>query len=98
VVKGLVVTGLEATGLTVAGLAAALGAAGFEAVLEAVDFAAVFAVFWGITLLLFFEGLGTAARAAFRLSFAEDRVREALVGDPLARLLAPRGAAALLEE
>jgi hypothetical protein len=88
------ITGLLfATGLT-AGLttvfAAALGGATFEALgFEAVAFAAVFAVLFGIALLLFFEDLVAEALVAFRVSLREARAR---------LLVAPRLAAADLLE
>src|SRR5712664_1752749 len=80
----LATTGLTATFATVFG--AVLAVATFEAVgFEPVAFAAVFAVLFGIALLLFFEDLAAEALDAFRLSFREDRTRP---------LVAPRLAAA----
>jgi hypothetical protein len=78
---------------------AALGAAAivFGATFEAgafvpVAFAAVFAVLFGIELLLFFEDFGANALGA---SFTADFVREAFVTEALARVLvAPRLSAA----
>src|SRR5258707_1554801 len=77
------------------GLAAAFGAAGFRAevwratlgavAFEPVAFAAVFAVLFGIALLLFFEDLAAEAFAAVRVSFTDARAR---------LLVAPRLAAA----
>src|SRR5580658_6748915 len=56
------ITGLAATGLATGFGAAALGGATFEAVaFETVAFAAVFAVLFGIALLLFFEDLVAGA-------------------------------------
>src|SRR5216683_7194255 len=75
--------GLCATGLTAAlaaVLAAVFGAvleeATFEAVaFEPVAFAAVFAVLFGIALLLFFEDFAAEALATFRGSLREVRAR-----------------------
>jgi hypothetical protein len=48
----------------------------FEAVaFEPVAFAAVFAVLFGIALLLFFEDFATAALLAFRSSLTDDAAR-----------------------
>jgi hypothetical protein len=80
----LATTGLTATFATVFG--AVLAGATFEAVgFEPVAFAAVFAVLFGIALLLFFEDLAAEALDAFRVSLREDRTR---------LLVAPRLAAA----
>src|SRR6267378_8170778 len=80
----LATTGLTATFATVFG--AVLAGATFEAVgFEPVAFAAVFAVLFGIALLLFLEDLAAEALDAFRLSLTEDRAR---------LLVAPRLAAA----
>ena len=87
-------TGLAATGLIWAFGAvlceAVWEAATFEAVgFEPVAFAAVFAVLFGIALLLFFEDFGAEALVAFRVSLREARAR---------LLVAPRlTAAAFLE-
>jgi hypothetical protein len=63
-----------------------LAGATFEAeVFEPVAFAAVFAVLFGIALLLFFEDFAAEALVAFRVSLGEDRTR---------LLVAPRLAAA----
>jgi hypothetical protein len=70
-----------ATAFGAEALAAVLEAATFEAVAFAtVAFAAVFAVLFGIALLLFFEDLAaeallTGVLAAFRGSFTEVRTR-----------------------
>src|ERR1700676_1466035 len=70
-------------------LGAILGAT-FEAVaFEPVAFAAVFAVLFGIALLLFFEDFAAAALVAFRSSFTDARTR---------LLVAPRLAAATFLE
>jgi hypothetical protein len=74
---------LAATGLTAGLFATAFGAilgailgATFEAVaFEPVAFAAVFAVLFGIALLLFFEDFATAALLAFRSSLTDDAAR-----------------------
>src|SRR6476661_6014469 len=67
-------TGLAAVLATVFG--AVLEAATFEAVaFEPVAFAAVFAVLFGIALLLFFEDFAAAALLAFRSSFTDARAR-----------------------
>src|SRR3984893_1770861 len=53
-----------------------LAGATFEAEgFEPVAFAAVFAVLFGIALLLFFEDFAAGALAAFRVSLREDRTR-----------------------
>jgi hypothetical protein len=87
----LLATGLAAVfGAVTGGLAAGF-AATFEAVaFEPVAFAAVFAVLFGIALLLFFEDFAAEAFAAFRVLLTGARPR---------LLLALRvGAAAFLEE
>jgi hypothetical protein len=84
----LATTGLTAV-LATGGFAAGLEATIFEATgFETVAFAAVFAVLFGIALLLFFEDLVTAALLAFRFSLREARAR---------LLVAPRLAAVALE-
>ena len=71
------------------GFGAGLGTTFEAAVFETVAFAAVFAVLFGIALLLFFEDLLAEALAAFRGSFGKVRAR---------LLVAPRlTAAAFLE-
>jgi hypothetical protein len=71
---GLVTTGLLATGFGAA-LTGDFGAT-FEAVaFEPVAFAAVFAVLFGIALLLFFEDFAAEALVAFRVSLREARAR-----------------------
>ena len=95
--RGITATGLAAglvaTGLTVdltAVFGAVLGAATFEAAaFEPVAFAAIFAVFFGIELLLFFEDFAAAALLAVRVSLREARAR---------LLVAPRLAAAAFLE
>jgi hypothetical protein len=78
---GLLATGLAA-GLGAVLLGAVLAAA-FEAVVfEPAAFAEVLAVLLGIALLLFFEDFAAVALVAFRGS-----LREALLGEDLARLL-----------
>ncbi|HEX9469595.1 MAG TPA: hypothetical protein VF957_08635 [Bradyrhizobium sp.] len=68
-----------ATGLTAAFGAAVLGAT-FEAVaFDTVAFAAVFAVLFGIALLLFFEDLAAGALLAFRVSLREEVARARLL-------------------
>jgi hypothetical protein len=68
---------LEAAVLEAAALeVGVLEAATFEAVaFEPVAFAAVFAVLFGIALLLFFEDFGAEALVAFRVSLREARAR-----------------------
>jgi hypothetical protein len=61
-----------------------LEAATFEAeAFEPVAFAAVFAVLFGIELLLFFEDLAADALAAFRESFTEARARPLVAPRPI---------------
>src|ERR1700744_5658845 len=72
---GLLATGLPAAGLCETGLGAGLEAT-FEAVaFEPVAFAAVFAVLFGIALLLFFEDFAAAALVSFLGSLREVRAR-----------------------
>jgi hypothetical protein len=84
---------LTATFATVFGavlLTGVLDGATFEAVgFEPVAFAAVFAVLFGIALLLFFEDFAAEALVAFRVSLREARAR---------LLVAPRLAAAAFLE
>jgi hypothetical protein len=85
----LATTGLLETGLFETALGTLLGATFEAGAFETVAFAAVFAVLFGIALLLFFEDFAAAALAAFRSS----------LGDAPARLLvAPRLAAATFLE
>src|ERR1700721_2001918 len=90
---GLCATGLATVfGAVLAGvlLKGVLEAATFEAVaFEPVAFAAVFAVLFGIALLLFFEDFAAAALVAFRSSLTDARTR---------LLVAPRLAAATFLE
>ena len=82
--------GATALGATCFGATAAILGATFEAVaFEPVAFAAVFAVLFGIALLLFFEDLAAEALDAFRVSLREVRAR---------LLVAPRSAAAAFLE
>jgi hypothetical protein len=81
--------GLFETALFETAFGAILGAI-FEAVaFEPVAFAAVFAVLFGIALLLFFEDFAAAALLAFRSSLTDARTR---------LLVAPRLAAATFLE
>ena len=57
------------------GFGAGLGTTFEAAVFETVAFAAVFAVLFGIALLLFFEDLAAEAFAAVRVSFKDVRTR-----------------------
>src|SRR5258706_2427983 len=90
---GLAATGLTATFATVFGavlLRGGLDGATFETLgFEPVAFAAVFAVLFGIGLLLFFEEFAAEALVAFRVSLIEARAR---------LLVAPRLAAAAFLE
>jgi hypothetical protein len=78
-----------ATTVLATGFGAGLEATTFEAAgFETVAFAAVFAVLFGIALLLFFEDLVAEALVVFRVSLREARAR---------LLVAPRLAAVALE-
>src|ERR1700681_4743271 len=87
---GALATGALATGALATVFGAAVLGAAFEAVaFDTVAFAAVFAVLFGIALLLFLEDLAAEALEAFRVSLGEVRAR---------LLVAPRvTAAAFLE-
>jgi hypothetical protein len=65
-----------ATGFGAVLIGGVLAGATFEAEgFEPVAFAAVFAVLFGIALLLFFEDFAAEALVAFRVSLREDRTR-----------------------